>query len=507
MSEGDLYMRNTTASYLFSLLVGSLIPIVFLCACSTSEKNLNRKYSTRYFSLSLPQNYVLDTGSEKDDDTECEMYFYDRETYKAQGQSFYVGITAKKQSAAEYRRYMLQSIDLKSFAEGTLPTTQVGGKDFVTYKAMASQGESLFCRDESSGISIWIHSSPNALFLPEILDSIRFTLPELGLTDPVFLWNRKPLPVETSCLYLGNFEFEVKQFFFSTRVMDSGGKNAGATNAAYHVAASENYLYTFNPHNDVLTAYRIHDDQLILDTSTTVTYEYSQRVPLSNKGTYFDIFSPCGDGFFLAEHINREKEATLLPLFGCVGVVPYQNTVLFFDRNDGQVYKQELIPGLDCLDYSDWSFRMHLPGQIPEMSELVYATEHYIIMQTPASLGDTMHYDAHVFDLDGKYLMTLQGKNNYGYDFCEVNGCILGLYNYPARLVMWDQKGNLIGQLEQENLFGFSCPENDEQPVSMACVPTIPIEAGQQQLMMLISYYVDGIPEVYAFRIKVTAFK
>lgn len=501
-------MRNTTHSYLLFLLVGFLIPAVFLSACSTSEKKLNREYSTRYFSLSLPQNYVLDESQKKDEDDGCEMIFRDRETYKSEGWSFWFSITAKKQTAAEYRRQMLNFIDLKKYSMRNLPVIPVGGKDFIMYTPVASQGESLFYRDEASGLSIWIESSPRALFLAEILESIKFTFPDLGLKDPNFPWNLDPVKVKTSIDHIGNCEFEVKQYFFVDRIISSGGKNLGAVDAAYHVAASRSYLYTYDAGRDELTAYRIHGDKLDLDTSAKVEGDfYSLKVPFKKDPGYVEVYTPCDNGLFLVEHLGGEEKYTLLPLFGSVGVHPYENMVLTYHENTMQVYKQELVPEEEFLDYSDWSFILHLPSFIPEISDLIYVTQNYIIMQSPITLGDTIYYDAHVFNLDGNYLMTLEGKNGYAYDFCEVNGHILGLYNYPARIVMWDKLGKFEGQLDQERLFGFEFPENDDQPVSMCCVATNPLEVGQTELMMLITHYVYGVPEVYAFRIIATSGK
>ena len=135
---------------------------------------------------------------------------------------------------------------------------------------------------------------------------------------------------------------------------------------------------------------------------------------------------------------------------------------------------------------------------------MVYATEHYVITQT---IKDNQVY---VFDHEGNFLMKLAGGYSYAYNFFEVNGCIVGLFNYPARLVMWDEHGTLLGNVAQDELLGLplSNRESDEQPISLALVEKHPAADGSAEsaeFILLIGYTdEDGIAETLPFRITIT---
>ncbi|MBO4496461.1 MAG: hypothetical protein J5752_11480 [Clostridiales bacterium] len=493
---------HKNSNLLAALLTATMVAAIALgmTACSSGAKN--RKYTTRYFNMTVPGNYVLNEDK-KDGESICEMYFKDSTTYETNRTMFFK-ITVQKEPASEFRYRERWRVDLQKYSQGELPTTMIGGLPFVEGSTLPSKDNYYLCRDEKSGTSITIAHSREGLFADEILKNINFTLPDLGQTDPLYSWETPMRQIEDKANQIGRFKIETHQMEFSERIFCNGS----ADNAAYHGAASQNYLYTVNMGSDpyLLSIYKIKNDVLeFVDTLDLPEDSDINTRPIVDSVSY-ESMGAFKDGILLMEKDAASGKTTIIPLMYGVAVSYDQKLVLGTDPTAGLLIRLGFEDGRDGSHYctTKEAFELQAPTTASVFDGMVYATEHYVITQT---IKDNQVY---VFDHEGNFLMKLAGGYSYAYNFFEVNGCIVGLFNYPARLVMWDEHGTLLGNVAQDELLGLplSNRESDEQPISLALVEKHPAADGSAEsaeFILLIGYTdEDGIAETLPFRITIT---
>ena len=492
---------NKTAHTKRNLLAGLLISAILfgLAACRSSVKP--RTYSTNYFSLAVPKNYVMYEKAKKNGADECSMYFADSTTYGQRSSNLFFIISVKKEPASAYRKRMNWDVELIDSKSPYRPTRVVNGLLFTEYSPSELSGIELYYRHEKGRMSVKISYSKDAIFIDEILESITFNLPDLGLSDPPLPWEREIKKVDDSTLNIGPFGVEAKQIAFDQREFANAG---AAYNAAFHGVATEDYYYTLDLTDNTLKIYTINGDRLDFMRSQEV-FRHGYYIERTSKvAVTIEADSAGNDGMLLVEKSVGGENVKLRPLYGDVAVSPDQSLCLFHE--DGQLYKRTIKKTGDEVSFADEPFELKSPEGASFTSEILFVTDHYIVTQTIGNQG--VVYTSHVFDHDGNYLMNLPGEIGYADNFYDIDGCLLGVFNYPLRIVMWDTNGHLIGLLTQDELLGLPMLDNVTQPASLAYVKSttaIDGSTSSTEFILLLSYAEDGIGEAFPFRITITS--
>ena len=489
-------MKNRSRQFPIVILLIAAI-LLNLCSCSSSAK---KSYSTRYFSVTVPRNYSLRASGTKDTEEDCTMDFID----ESNNGSFWIWV--RKEPASEFRHNMVDKVDLKAYSSGNLSTTEIGGLPFIALYSEGATQPTYFCRDEKSGMSITIFCGDQALDIEKIIASIRFTLPDLGLTDPPYPWDKEMTRIEDKVGWVGPFKVETKQLSFDERVFAIGSSKTDYAEAAAYTAASKNFLYTLDPHKDKdqLNIYRIGEEQLEHVRTITLPEDGYMVEEEPVDGVFFESYGNLEKGILVWENDTIHHTETFVSFLAGAAVAPDQSLVLWrgFEKNDtiNQMMfgdKRRDVPFFSSMqvDPSGPSFFIRI-GQF-------YATESYIIT---TSRGDTVAVRNHELTSE-KYI---HGGPGLGEDFLEINGNVVGLYKDPIRLQFWNLEGQAskIGEINQEELLGLPITDDANPTVSLVKVEETRSADGSSataEFILLIGYAGDeGIYEILPFRITIT---
>ena len=93
----------------------------------------------------------------------------------------------------------------------------------------------------------------------------------------------------------------------------------------------------------------------------------------------------------------------------------------------------------------------------------------------------------------------------------EIDGGFIGIDTFPMRLILWDQDGNYVGELDEKTLLGLEEKTTDDsfyfQTVSLTQLKKIPGENGSAEtaeFVLVLSHADEGVMEDLAFKISIT---
>jgi len=493
-------VRSSEKRFLsFLLIAGILFALSSLCACR-SISNKKTRFQTRFFSIDVPGTFHLNEETKEDSDESCFMSF----TFDPQHSDthcFYISV--KKESSEDFRSSMTFHINLRDFAEGKLPTTSFGGFDFISFSEhnFTHNGDfTLYvCRHESSGTTISILEGYNTPEFSDILSSLTFTLPDLGLSDPPYAWEQEAVIPDTASASLGEYTISAKPMSFSERVLSS---ESSYPFTAVHTAVSEDHLYTsdlyhlycYNMEEDTLKLIRTHeipDDSafgpLLVEADTTISRYYKEEDPLVN---------------FLIE--KNPSGIDLLQMYGYVAVSPADDLLIGYGYRDTNTRTLTYDPSTGTFYTTPFSFT-GVPSGTFTISKINITENHiFVLSRKPENTG--AHY-LYVFDRDGKFEQELKAPSiEFFYDtrIFECGDLLFGICDNPMRFIMWDKDGQFLGELSSGSVLGITENEKETSSCSMHLLSKHEDANGKlesAEFLLIFSNFSEGYNETLASRI------
>ncbi|MBO4474440.1 MAG: hypothetical protein J5750_05945 [Clostridiales bacterium] len=251
----------------------------------------------------------------------------------------------------EYQYYF----SLSDFAEGKLPTTDIGGYGFISFENMHFGKEidldetRYVYRHEASGMTVEITVNGYTLNTPykgdEILRNIEFKLPDLGLSDPGFSFENGEHQTTVTTMPLGEYTVTPSQAHFGEHVfVTSEGGIVRFSSTATHAAASEKYLYTFDIRTSVVYIYLITDEEMTKVTEVAFGAEI-ETVELLDGDTvtfYPDPYDGYQDHFFLVE--TTESGDRVMSCLNDVAVSPDGSVIFVHNPLGNQLHLLHMDP-------------------------------------------------------------------------------------------------------------------------------------------------------------------
>ncbi|MBO4496460.1 MAG: hypothetical protein J5752_11475 [Clostridiales bacterium] len=492
MKTGTHKITNLLAVLLIAALV------LAMTACNSGGK---KSYTTRYFTVDVPGNYSLTSQGTRDTEESCTLDFID----ETNNGVFWIWV--RKEPAEEFRHNMIDKVDLKAYSSGELPTTEIGGLPFIALISEGATQPTYFCRDEKSGMSITIFCGDQALYIEKIISSIRFTLPDPGLTDPPYPWEKEMIRIEDKVGWVGTFKIETRQLSFDERIFASGSKKNCYPDAAAYAAASKNFLYTLDPHDDKdqLNIYRIGEDKLEHVRTITLPEEGYMVEEEPVDGVFFESYGNLKKGILVWEHDTINYTQTIVALLDGASAAPDQSLVLLRDFSNAEDVHQMMFGDKRSGGVPFFSSMQVDPNGVAFFLRFgqFFATENYVIIQ---GRGDTVAVRNHELTSE-KYIY---GGSAPGKDFLEINGSVIGLYDTPMKLQFWNLEGQAgkIGEINQEELLGLPNTDDTDQPVSLLKIQETRSADGTTataEFILLIGYRGhESIYEILPFKITIT---
>lgn len=472
-------------------------------------------YTTGLVSFEAPRGYVFDKGSAVDSDTQCKLSFMANPNNK---ESDYYSIEITTESAAEYRKNLMCYVSLKDYSEGKLDTVSIGGLDFITYEStvFTSMGNmeltTYFYRDEKSGMTVKINQGPGTPEISELFSNITFALPDLGLTDPAFPWQKDAPDIAPTSNTIGDYTISAKNMPFSQRVFTCGRNNGGGvvplSYTAAWIGASDEYLYSLDLGTDSYLVYKIEENG----------FTFYKNIPASENYTFYDknfsdkislegisASGKHGDAVFLIEH---GENLNLIQIFDGVAVSPDDNLVIHYTYR--AINLEQLIYDTEYSVLECRPFTFEFPQTDTCINGMSITENHIIVVASTVDNKDHLY----VFDREGHYqqeLLDKDGKNMNADNIREIDGGFIGIDTFPMRLILWDQDGNYVGELDEKTLLGLEEKTSDDsfyfQTVSLTQLKKIPGENGSAEtaeFVLVLSHADEGVMEDLAFKISIT---
>ncbi len=524
------YRGRKSLRMLCAVLAGSL----FLAACSKTETTEKKKEGKSEAETSAPFESTEESGKKGSSAGPDDSYHIDAELWSGdipnhfkcirdesidtEKESYfafygdpnhpdydYVILSIETEDASAFREKYQHYISLIDYAEGNLPTTDIGGYGFIEYTAPHFGTEiditetCYLYRHEEASMTVritfgdWVEIGSFSGW--EILDGIEFSLPDLGLSDPPFSFEEGEHRSVVKEMPLSQYTVTPVQGHFSEHVyITSGGGVVRFSSTATHAAASEKYLYTYRRTDSTLFVYQINGEEMTMVTSFTVGNE-TTTVDLLDEDTLTVYPDPeSDDQFFLVEK-GSEGEKVLSCLLD-VAVSPDGKNILCYNVRADRIHTLHLDP--DTKTVTAEPFPLELPIGECELDS-VFITQDSLYARVRARGDDT---STHVFeyDRDGHFIREIKDESQTDlyleavYDFGDG---LLMVDAWEEAIELWDKDGHFISGVTLYELLGFSEEEVPYPHYSF-------LRCGESgDFILLFAYNNGGILEDLVYRIHI----
>lgn len=405
----------------------------------TSYKGIKKdvKFEATFWSAYLPPELTHDEGTSSSSSRYSIDVFKQKEKNRDTDQGR-LTVSVLPEEAKEYRvKLMKNGVDLHEMKNGKIPTRMIGGLPFISY---SSKYDVYYVhRDEKSGLDIEIKVYGDVDGMDSILDSMRFSLPKGNQVDPPYSWEGKPFTPKESEAKIGNYTIKATPIIPEESFLP-------LSNYSNRVVVVGKTLYALS--ENMLNVYTIEGQSMKILHEYDLEKEYAELSRDKEGNVYVSSFiAPCQvfkNGKPVKTDAKNSNKTIIAPdgTWGLTYFISYDTIKkLTFDKD-----------GNSILEPFEFSNKDENVGNV----ESVMISKDHIVLGT--------HKGVFVYDHAGELKLTLNydAGNSIGvYSYeavLETDKCFLAFDNTSQKLVLWDKKGNLIGETDQKELLDATRP-------------------------------------------------
>ncbi|MDD6269770.1 MAG: hypothetical protein PUA84_06935 [Oscillospiraceae bacterium] len=356
-----------------------------------------------------------------------------------------VKIEVTKEDSMDYRRGIISyDIDLKDYADGKVDTVTLGGMDFVKIEREYWGETSIvfMARYEASQMSVTIKVTGDADSedIQSVLNTIEFTLPEGTETDAPYPWDGEPLITEAGTVQIGSYNLTAKQIIASESILPNDIFDN-------RVAVVDDTMYALSDYH--LYILKVNGTEAELQETVELEDDYGQMSCDENCNVYVSGFM----GSLLVYRDGKQADAPegedqfVISRDGSFGVEYFTSPdkVNKVTINSDGTASREILP---------------VDTSIISMVSDVFITKDYILIS--GSSADDNRHRLFMFDHNGNYLKTLADEENDSLGSItgavQTDNGILAVDGNMRTVILWDNDGKYIGEVNDGDLFGTNYP-------------------------------------------------
>ena len=449
----------------------------------------------------IPEEFAYLEKEAVDTDEENYYSFYKEQDQKS-GKYWYIYIV--KEDANAFRNLYKEYFSMMDYANGDLPTRNICGYDFVEISHTVSTGDygmrvtSYVYRHEAASMTVHItfgeSGEPDDFEGWALFDGFTFELPDLGLSDPPFVFLSGEPKTEVKELDLSGYKVTPVQGHFSERVYTTSDTYSST---AAQVAASDKYLYTFENKGSIVTVYQINGEEMT--KVTEIAYEESTvTVNLLDNDTVTFIPDPeRTHAFILVETVDGQEK--LLSCRSEVHVSPDGQLILTapsFWANEVRLLTYD--PSSKTLTSSPFTLEVDPSFERAEVTSFFFADNGiFATMRDAGAYGIERLFE---FDRNGKAIREITDPTReelYVESMYDFGPDILMNNDREGTLELWNKEGQCLSRISIYELIGISPEEGGDLDYSF-------VKTGDQgDFLLICAYNNDGILEDLVFRIHI----
>ena len=454
------------------------------------------------WSADIPNHYTYDKADAIDTD-EMSLFYFEGDPGHPDFDYFLIRIVTE--SAEDFRNGYQFFIAMDEYAAGTLPTTEIGGFDFVEYTTWnfgaeidAEETHYLYRYENASmtiDITLGSETRKGSYLGGDILYTLEFSLPDLGLQDPPFAFESGEFQSQVQELPLGDLKVTPSQAHFSEHVFKSSenGRVPFSSTACY-VATSEKYLYTCE--SGRVYIYLITDDEMTLVDSVVVMPGCPEFALLDGDTVVFycDPDPSCVTDFFFVETVDG-KETTLSCLSSVV-VSPDGQHILRYNPLADQMHMLSVDP--DTNDVVSEKFEFHeIPLEGWDLQYVFMTDTSMFARFSEYNDGDT-RFRLFEYDFDGYLIREWEDEtreNLYTYALFEFGDYYLVVDQDEDTIRLVNKEGNTEAAVKIGDLIGIDS-------INLTHYSLVKVN-DQGDFLLVYAHYYEGILEDLVYHIHI----
>ncbi len=457
---------------------------------------------TALWSADIPSTYQYDTTKAINTADENSYHFHS----DANPNAYWV-IYLIKEDASDFRDKYKTFFSMMDYANGSLPTRKIDGHDFVEFSYMntsAERGMMETCyvyRHEAGSMTVLVafgeRGEPDDFTGWDLVNSIHFDLPDLGLSDPPFGFMSGEHRSEVKEQQLAQYKVTPVQCSFSEHVYITSEKGIYPfSSTATHVAASEKYLYTYSLRKELVTIYQINGEEMTKVAELSYT-KSTNSATLPDNDTVTCIPDPDdAEKFILVETINGQEK--VLSCLNEVKISPDGQTIVSHGVWADQVRLLHREPYAKTMTSSPLTLELDPSLEKPALRYFFFANNGIFVSLRGSEADATERLFE--FDLNGKAVREIKDDAHEHlyveemYDFGDE--ILMDNYEFYA-IELWNKEGKYISSVSIFDLIGISRDEVQFPHYSL-------VKTGDEgDFLLLFAYENDGILEDLIYRIHI----
>lgn len=405
-------------------------------ASEASSSSFSDEIKTKLITMGYnsADGWTKDDDSFKDDDKNCKIKLTLPDGDKNRSE---ITVSASVTDCYGFRKEMKKlGFDQYEYKENNkYELTPVGGVDFLINEA--DKVTKYIARNEAAGMTFNIEIRGDKKLAGKLLEGISFNVTDTGNTDGPWYWQGEVYKPEAGSVMIGKKTITAEWVPFEEYVMtDEIFKN--------DVACLGDTVYIAQ--DGILNKYSFDGSKLIFDKKVAledpvlkVVKDKKNKLHVSDLNKDYRV-------------ISKDKV-----------VESYKGPKYFETAPDGKW-------GIDFFTKNETS-KIDYSSGAPKSEDMVFKEltmiqylsidDDYIYVAGSSDTEDKGHR-GYVYDHSGKLKVTLQDEDGSGLGcltfISKVDGGYLGLDGNMRRLILWDDKGNYIGNADDKDLFGTHYP-------------------------------------------------
>lgn len=383
--------------------------------------------------------WVIDEDYTWDDDYSCSVEMWIPDPADPEEDLVYLDMYLDSDSTLDFRSSLVYAgLSIEDYARGAIETVNVGGQELIPY----GDGEDTMYymgRVENAGVTIdieiWgdLHNEE----LVNLVNSIRFTVPDTGNVEAPYAWEGEPISVEPMETVIGSFTLRSCQLPFSESITTMETFD-------HSIALKGSDAYISN--DGAVRRYSFDGSAFTFITGLDFGEEYLYIDP-ADDGSFWlsDFMSPLlkWDGTQVVAAYGTSDQISMHPSgnwgIGWFADNTVQKVSLTADTASSEEYVLEELSGISCLSV-DGKGNIFVAGHAADDSgHKVYVYDELFNLKTVLT------------DEDGTGLgsVTFMAETDNGYIILDGN---------MRWVVLYDKDGTWIGNCSDSDIFGTDYP-------------------------------------------------
>jgi len=321
----------------------------------------------------------------------------------------------------------------------------IGGIEFVTKESTYYGDDCIYylARVENANESafVTVTGDTSDTNVASLLNGITFKVTDIGNEDGPWYWEGEPYKVDDMSATVGSFTIEAHQLLMNEADLIHDI-------FAPRIAKVGDTVYVLN--KDEIKAYDFDGTALTYNTSYTLDHEYKEMEATPNGtlilSNFMDPLIEWKDGSIVNDYSSLDANYVALHPSGTWGVSYFSGPECAKITLNGDGTGSEAD-----LTFSELKTIQHLN-----------VTDNYIFVCGSPAEGEGGH-QVFVYNFDGSLVMTLTKEGeSIGLGSCtyvdETENGFCAMDGNMREVVFWDKNGDLIGSLEDSDLFGTYYP-------------------------------------------------